>query len=146
MCILRVLSNDDVEVRDSFLVLLNHLESLSALMDIPEIARDLLDAARVWEDRLLEFLKATVGQPKVVKDVRLICHVWSILESQFHCLDALLVLFICEVCDTLLVEDLWVVMVILQGCFKVSDGLLIVLHIKVALGTVPQEVNVVWLA
>ena len=51
-----VLSDDDVEVGYCFLVQFNHLVGLGPLMDVPKVAWDFLNAARVGEDRLLELL------------------------------------------------------------------------------------------
>ena len=56
MSILRVLSDHDIEVGDSFLVQFNHLVGLCTLVDVPKVTGDLLNAARVREDRLLKLL------------------------------------------------------------------------------------------
>lgn len=56
MGILGVLSDHDVKVGDSFLVQFNHLVGLCTLVDVPKVAGDFLDAARVREDRLFELL------------------------------------------------------------------------------------------
>ena len=50
MGILGILLDDDVEISDCLLMLLYHLVGLGSLMDIPQIGRDFLDAARVWVD------------------------------------------------------------------------------------------------
>ena len=50
MRILGVLLDDHVEVDDSLTVLLDHLVGLCALVDVSQVARDLLDALRVGED------------------------------------------------------------------------------------------------
>jgi len=61
MGVLGVLADHDVEVRHCLFVLVNHLVSFGPLVDVAQVAWDLLDAARVGEDGLFELLEAAVG-------------------------------------------------------------------------------------
>ena len=106
MGVLGALPDDDVEVGDGLLVLINHLVGLGPLVDVAEVAGDLLDAARVGEDRLFELLQPAVRQAQVVEDVSLVCEIWLGSEGHLHRLDALLVLFVLKVYDALLVKHL----------------------------------------
>ena len=76
MGILGILADDDVEVLHGLIVLVNHLVGLGALVDVAQVARDLLNALRVREDRLFELLEAAVRQSQVVEDVWLVGHEW----------------------------------------------------------------------
>ena len=115
MRILGVLLDDHVEVDDSLTVLLDHLVGLCALMDVSQVARDLLDALRVGEDRLFDLLEAAVGQAQMVVDVCFVGHERLGFQGKLHCLDTLLVLFEGKVGDSLLVEDLRIVTVVLES-------------------------------
>ena len=50
MRIFGIFLDNDVKIDDSFSMLLNHLIGLGSLMDVSQVARNLLDALRVWED------------------------------------------------------------------------------------------------
>ena len=76
MGILGILADDDVEVLHGLIVLVNHLVGLGTLVDVAQVARDLLNALRVREDRLFELLEAAVRQSQVVEDVWLVGHEW----------------------------------------------------------------------
>lgn len=76
MGILGILADDDVEVLHGLIVLVNHLVGLGALVDVAQVARDLLNALRVREDRLFKLLEAAVRQSQVVEDVWLVGHEW----------------------------------------------------------------------
>ena len=76
MGILGILADDDVEVLHGLIVLVNHLVGLGTLVDVAQVAWDLLNALRVREDRLFELLEAAVRQSQVVEDVWLVGHEW----------------------------------------------------------------------
>ena len=134
--ILGILCDNDVEIGDSFFVLLDHLVSLSTFMDIAKVAWDLLYASRVGIDRLFKLLQATIGQTKVIVNISLVGHEWFVFESLFHRLDTFLVLLEGKVSYTLLVEDLWRSVVDFKSSIKIIYSKLILLHVKVALRSI----------
>lgn len=70
--ILGILLNHTVEVKNGFLVLVDHLVGLGSLVDVSNIALHQLNALREGEDRLLELLLIAVGQTDVVIQVSLV--------------------------------------------------------------------------
>ena len=79
----------------------------------------------------------------MVEDIRLVCHEGLVLESGLQSLDAFLVLLELEIGEALFVQDLWVGGIAFTGSLQVSNRLLELVHVEVALRTVFQEVNVV---
>ena len=143
--VLGVLLDDNVEVLHGFLVLFDHLVRLGSLVNVAQIARYLLDAARVRVDRLLELLQAAVRKAQVVVDVCLVCHVGLLCQGPLHCLDASLVLLESEVGDALLVEHLRVFGVDSESSIEIFNRQLVLLHIEVALCAVFQKLHIVLL-
>ena len=82
----------------------------------------------------------------MIEYVCLVCQVWLVLEGILHRGDALLVLAKGVVGDALLVEDLRVAVVDLQGCGEVIYAVLVAFHIVVALGSILEVVDVLWLS
>ena len=111
-----VFAHHNFKVLHGLLVLLNHLIRFGTFVDVAKVGGDFLDAARVRENRFFKLLKATVGQTQMVVDIGFVCHVWLCLQCLLHLSDALLVLLKGEVGDSLLVKDLWIVTIVLQGC------------------------------
>ena len=82
----------------------------------------------------------------MIEYVCLVCQVWLVLEGILHRGDALLVLAKGVVGDALLVEDLRVAIVDLQGCGEVIYAVLVAFHIVVALSSILKVVDVLWLS
>ena len=102
--ILRILSDDNIEVGNRSLMVFDHLVGLGSFMHITEIARHPLDTLAVREDGLLELFKATVCESQVIVDVRLVRHERVMTEGSFHHSDAFFILLEGKVSQTLLVE------------------------------------------
>ena len=81
MCILRITIYHHSKVLHRLLVVLNHLISLRAFMNIPYVLREQFYASTEREDGFFELLDATVGQSNQIINVCLDCKEWFI----FYC-------------------------------------------------------------
>jgi hypothetical protein len=100
-------------------MVVNHLVSLSPLVDVPDVRRNLLDAAHEREDRLFKLLNAAVRDTDVVEDVGLVSELDLLkgfgFQGPFQCFDTLLVLFVSEVGQSHKVQDQSIVFIFNQS-------------------------------
>ena len=90
-------------------MIVNHLVRFGPLPNVAYVTRAALNTPGKGPDRLFKLLHATVCEPNVVIDVRLIVDKRFVLEASFQVLETLFVIFISEVCQSKTVQDKWVV-------------------------------------
>ena len=104
ICVLWVLADNIGEISNGLLVLLDHLVCLGSLVDESQIVWHLLNALCVGEDRLLELFKPAVCEAQMVEDVGFVGDKRIVSQRLLHGCDALLVLLVCELGKSELVE------------------------------------------
>ena len=81
----------------------------------------------------------------MVVNVSLISHKWIVLQGSLHCLDALLVLLVGEICQSKFIQNLSVFVVYVKSSVKVFNRILEHPHVIVTLSSILEELNVLWL-
>jgi hypothetical protein len=118
------------------------LVSLGSLVDIQNISRRFLDTLSERKDSLFEFLQARVGEPDVVIDVVLELGLRAAAERALEEGSDLSEFLIGVVVNTKLVQDHRVKLVLVQGRQQARTCFLELLHGKIALGEISEELDV----
>jgi len=105
VCVFGVAFDHSREVVDCFCVIVNHLVRFGPLVHVAYVTRVALYTPGKGPDGLFKLLHATVCEPNVVIDVRLVVDKRFILEAGFQVLETLFVILISEMCQAKTIQD-----------------------------------------